>query len=92
MKLPLNKITALHKQLENHALLNNGVNTDITGIQIFMESHVFAVWDFMSLIKSLQYHVCPSTTCWVPTNKIRSGTARLINEIILSEETDLDIL
>ncbi len=91
MKLPLTKINSLHAQLENHPLLNNNVIKDITGIQIFMESHVFAVWDFMSLIKSLQHHVCPSTTCWVPTNKIRSGTARLINEIILSEETDLDI-
>jgi Protein of unknown function (DUF3050) len=90
MKLPLTKIKHQQEILENHPLLNDNIIKDITGIQIFMESHVFAVWDFMSLIKSLQHHVCPSTTCWVPTQKIRSGTARLINEIILSEETDID--
>lgn len=91
MKLPLGKIQLLQKQLEEHPLLNDNIIKDITGIHIFMEHHVFAVWDFMSLIKSLQYYVCPSTTCWVPRQKIRSGTARLINEIVLSEETDLDI-
>lgn len=91
MKLPLSKIHALQQQLENHPLLNDNIINDLTSIQIFMEHHVFAVWDFMSLIKSLQHYVCPSTTCWVPRQKIRSGTARLINEIILSEETDIDI-
>lgn len=91
MKLPLNKIKTLQNQLSNHPLLVGDAIRDITGIHIFMEHHVFAVWDFMSLIKSLQHYVCPSTTCWVPRQKIRSGSARLINEIILSEETDLDI-
>lgn len=91
MKLPLGKIHALQRQLEEHPLLNDNIINDLTGIQIFMEHHVFAVWDFMSLIKGLQHHVCPSTTCWVPRPKIRSGTARLINEIVLSEETDIDL-
>jgi hypothetical protein len=91
MKLPLGKIKALQDQLEAHPLLNDNIIQDLTGIHIFMEHHVFAVWDFMSLIKSLQHHVCPSTTCWVPRQKIRTGTARLINEIVLSEETDRDL-
>lgn len=91
MRLPLTKINSLQAQLANHPLLNDNVIKDITGIQIFMENHVFAVWDFMSLIKSLQHYVCPSTTCWVPTQPIRSGTARLINEIVLGEETDIDV-
>jgi hypothetical protein len=91
MKLPLGKIKALQKQLEEHPLLNDNIIKDLNGIHIFMEHHVFAVWDFMSLIKSLQHYICPSTTCWVPRPKIRSGTARLINEIILAEETDKDM-
>jgi len=91
MKLPLTRISNLHQQLEEHSLLNETIITDISDIRIFMENHVFAVWDFMSLIKSLQHHVCPSTTCWVPTQTIRSGSARLINEIILGEETDVDL-
>ena len=91
MRLSLGKIQSLQKQLEEHPLLNDNIINDLTGIHIFMEHHVFAVWDFMSLIKGLQHHVCPSTTCWVPRQKIRSGTARLINEIVLAEETDIDI-
>ncbi len=91
MKLPLGRIKALQKELEEHPLLNNNIIKDLNGIHIFMENHVFAVWDFMSLIKSLQHYVCPSTTCWVPTRGIRSGTARLINQIVLAEETDQDL-
>lgn len=91
MKIPLGKITEQQALLSQHPLLNAGIIQDIRGIQVFMESHVFAVWDFMSLIKSLQHHVCPSTTCWVPNQGIRSGVARLINEIVLCEETDLDL-
>lgn len=91
MKLPLNKIQNLQSKLENHNLLNDNVIQNIDHLRIFMEHHVFAVWDFMSLIKSLQHHVCPSTTCWVPRAKIRSGSARLINKIVLAEETDVDI-
>jgi hypothetical protein len=91
MKLPLGRIKALQAELNSHALLNNNIIKDLSGIHIFMENHVFAVWDFMSLIKSLQHYVCPSTTCWVPRQKIRSGSARLINEIVLAEETDIDM-
>lgn len=91
MKLPLTKIKRLQDQLNAHPLLTDNIIKDIDGLHIFMEHHVFAVWDFMSLIKSLQHHVCPSTTCWLPTKRIRSGSARLINEIILAEESDIDI-
>jgi hypothetical protein len=84
MKLPLGKIQLLQKELANHPLLNDNIIQELSDIHIFMEHHVFAVWDFMSLIKGLQHHVCPSTTCWVPRQKIRSGSARLINEIVFS--------
>jgi hypothetical protein len=91
MKLPLVKIQQLQSQLSNHRLLNGDIINNIDGLRLFMEHHVFAVWDFMSLIKSLQHHICPSTTCWIPRHHIRSGSARLINEIVLSEETDIDL-
>ncbi|MBX2996164.1 MAG: DUF3050 domain-containing protein [Bdellovibrionaceae bacterium] len=91
MKLPQNKILARKKALYDHPLFADGVIKSLDELHIFMEHHVFAVWDFMSLIKTLQHHVCPSTTCWVPTHNIRTGAARLVNEIILAEESDLDI-
>jgi hypothetical protein len=50
-----------------------------------MEHHVFAVWDFMCLAKALQRHIAPCNVIWLPPE---SKSARLINEIILGEETD----
>ncbi|MBY0316425.1 MAG: DUF3050 domain-containing protein [Bdellovibrionales bacterium] len=91
MKLPQNKILARKRALYEHPLFAQNIIKSLDDLHIFMEHHVFAVWDFMSLIKTLQHHVCPSTTCWLPTPNIRNGSARLVNEIILAEESDIDI-
>ena len=91
MKLNLTKIQQRQAILYNHPLFVEKQIRDIDSLHIFMEHHVYAVWDFMCLLKSLQHHICPSTNIWVPNKWIRSGIARLINEIVLSEETDIDI-
>jgi hypothetical protein len=91
MKLPLVKINAIKEKLYAHPLLNDGIIHDLDTLQVFMQHHVYAVWDFMSLLKSLQHHVCPSTNCWVPNKWMRAGAARLINEIVLGEESDIDL-
>ena len=70
--------------LVNHPVY--GMVQDPEALSLFMSSHVFAVWDFMSLLKALQLRLTGMSVPWTPPPDIDS--ARFINEIVLCEETD----
>ena len=70
-------------------LLTHGLYRSITtreDLRIFMEHHVYAVWDFMSLVKSLQNAIAPATFPWVPPENPR--LANFVNQLVLDEESD----
>lgn len=67
--------------------LYSKLNT-VKSIQHFMSQHIYAVWDFMSLLKALQINLTSVELPWKPVGS--SSTRRLINEIVWGEESDLD--
>lgn len=75
----------LRQQIVNHPSYKSINN--IEGIQTFMEHHIYAVWDFMSLLKALQINLTCTQIPWMPTG---SPQVRfLINEIVCGEESDI---
>jgi hypothetical protein len=63
-----------------------GLVNSAARLRRFMESHVFAVWDFQSLLKAMQQRLTCTSIPWVPTPDPEAR--RLVNEIVLDEESD----
>ncbi len=81
-----NNIKPLRRQIVNHGLYAELHNLE--DVRRFMESHVFAVWDFMSLLKVLQINLTCVKLPWMPVGD--AETRYLINEIVTGEESDVD--
>ena len=80
----LDSLTPLKEKLANHRIFER-INS-IQELKVFMEHHIFAVWDFMSLLKKLQIDLVPSGSPWVPNPN--GNLVRFINEIVMEEESD----
>ena len=80
-------IKSHHQNLVKHPVYKE--LKDIESLRVFMQYHLFAVWDFMSLLKALQNKLTCTTIPWVPS-EYSDEVVRFINEIVLGEESDLD--
>jgi len=78
------RVETLKEKLTSHPIYES-IET-LQHLRCFMEHHIYAVWDFMSLLKALQAAVAPAQTPWMPSS--RPELRRFINEIVLGEECD----
>ena len=74
------------EEITNHNLYKR--LKSVNDIAVLMEHHVYAVWDFMSLLKALQSNLTCTSSPWKPVGD--SAVRRLINSIVLEEESDVD--
>jgi len=78
-------IESLRVRLEAHPIYAAVATLD--DLRVFMQHHVYSVWDFMSLIKYLQSEIAPARWPWTPAGD--ASVQRFINELVLEEETDI---
>ena len=79
-------VAPLKQQLTRHRVYEQ--ITDVADLHVFMQHHIFAVWDFMSLLKVLQRSLTCVELPWMPVGD--PNTRYLINEIVAGEESDVD--
>lgn len=82
----LSETEALREQLLSHPIYE--AVTSPADLQVFMQHHVFAVCDFMWLVKRLQNEICGTSHPWTPPENPQ--LCRFVNEIVLGEECDED--
>ncbi len=85
LQLLAERLKPLYDRLANHPLYTSFETVE--DLHVFMEAHVFAVWDFMSLLKTLQHGLTCVAVPWMPRRF--AASRRLVNEIVLGEESDL---
>ena len=80
------EMAPLRDQIKTHPIYSE-IKT-LEDLNVFMEHHVFAVWDFMSVLKVLQRKLTSVYVPWIPLGS--ANTRYLINKIVLEEESGLD--
>lgn len=84
---PLKRISLLKKELSRHPIYSAIHNKE--DLTLFMQHHIYSVWDFMSLVKYLQNQIAPANTPW--HDNTYTDVKRFINEIVLEEESDIGV-
>src|SRR5882757_7083642 len=79
-------IAPVRRRVVDHPLYSS--IQSLEDLQAFTRYHVFAVWDFMSLLKGLQRQLTCVEYPWLPVGS--ANTRYLINEIVTGEESDID--
>lgn len=82
--LNLDHLIPLRERLANHPIYGSLQTRD--DLLVFMEHHLFSVWDFMSLTKYLQQYLAPTQVPWMPQGD--PLLRRFINQLVLEEESD----
>ena len=80
----LARLAPLREALLSHRVY--GTLSDEAALGCFMEHHIWAVWDFMAILKAIQSHFSCVDTPWVPRGD--PMLRRFVNEIVLIEESD----
>ena len=80
----ISALQSLREELYRHPIYT--AVDDLPRLRCFMEHHIYSVWDFQSLIKSVQAVVAPVTVPWMPPED--AGLRRFINELVMEEESD----
>ena len=80
----LTALGPLREQILTHPVY--GAIRDEAALRCFMEHHVWAVWDFMSILKAIQARFTCVNSPWVPQGD--PSVRRFVNEIVLLEESD----
>lgn len=78
------QLEPLIQRIQHHPLYAQMIS--IENLQRFMEHHVFAVWDFMCLLKELHRRFVSIRAPWFPPED--SLSAHLIGGILREEESD----
>ncbi len=79
-------INPIRQQIINHHVFERISTLD--DLAVFMNYHIYAVWDFMSLLKALQNNLTCTLVPWFPVGS--ANTRYIINEIVTGEESDVD--
>ena len=87
----MDRIAQIHARLDplRTKLLQHPIYGRLDGIdalRTFMAPHIFAVWDFMSLLKELQRQISVVDVPWLPSTN--SVGCRRVNKIVLAEASD----